>query len=238
MEPNRIAVACGIVLAAAMGAPGAADSECPLVNTVHTSGRATIEVAPDRVSFTAAVETNAPTVGPAVDQNNERMRAVIDALVRAGIDRKRIRTTQVSIFPDYDHSPGRQPKIVGYRVHNGVQVTVESVETVGKLLQTAIEAGANSVSDLSWSVSDPEVARARTAGLESAFDDAKAKASVLAARAGRPLGRALILAEGEAPRPPQPFYAVERMAAQDASVPTEPGLHKLTFTVSAVFDLD
>jgi uncharacterized protein YggE len=240
MERKRIVSACCFLLAVSVscGARAADAPDGALLNTVHVSGRATIEVPPDRVSFTAGVETSATSVAAAVEQNNERVSAVIESLVRAGIDRKRIRTARFTIFPEYDHTQGRQPRIVGYRVHNSVTVDVEQPDTLGRLLQSAIDAGANEVTHVSWSVSEAESTRSRTAGLEAAFEDARSKARVLAARAGRTLGPALIVAEGGMPSPPQPLYAMREMAADASVVPTEAGLHQLVFTVTAVFALD
>jgi uncharacterized protein YggE len=240
MHRNHLVAAASAICLVLVNCTVAADPrDGAMLNTVHAQGRARIEVPPDRASFTAGVETNAPEVSKAVQENNDRVRALIDAIVRAGVDRKNIRSAYVSINPEYDHAPGRQPRIVGYRVHNSVNVGVEAIAEVGKLMQVAIDAGANQVDSLSWSVSDAETARARTAGLEAAFDDAKGKARVLATRAGRTLGAALILVEGGDPvRPPQPMYDVRAMEMNASAVPIEPGQSELVFTISAVFGLD
>jgi uncharacterized protein YggE len=73
--------------------------------------------------------------------------------------------------------------------------------------------------------------------LRAAFDDAKAKATLLAQAAGRPLGRVLTISEGTYSAPPQP-YPVQRMAMEArADVPIESGTQEQTYTVSVTFEL-
>src|SRR6185503_10040001 len=104
-------------------------------------------------------------------------------------------------------------------------------------LGVAIGAGVNTASGLNFEVSDP--ARGREQGLRAAFDDAKAKAGLLAQAAGRTLGRALQISEGVQQPPPTPYpvraMAMEAKAAQD--VPVEAGTQELSFTITATFEL-
>ena len=75
-------------------------------------------------------------------------------------------------------------------------VTKDDPAAIGRLLEVAVNAGANTVSGVTFTVSDPT--RGRDSGLQAAFADAKAKADVLAKAAGRSIGRALAITEGGA----------------------------------------
>src|SRR5262249_25118485 len=106
------------------------------------------------------------------------------------------------------------------------------------LLQAAIAAGVNTSSGLTFSVADPS--RGRDQGLRAAFDDARAKAALLASAAGRTLGPALAITEGtEQNIVPRPQGVVRAMAAKAevSEVPVEAGMQELIFTVSVVFAL-
>ena len=110
---------------------------------------------------------------------------------------------------------------------------------VGKLLGVAINAGVNTSSGINFEVADP--ARGRDQGLKAAFDDAKAKATLLAQAAGRTLGPVLLINEGVQSAPPQP-YPMQRAMAMEAraggtDVPVEPGSQEQTYTVSVTFEL-
>ena len=124
---------------------------------------------------------------------------------------------------------------MAYQVSNTVTVTRDDPATVARLLEAAVNAGANTVSGISFAVSDP--ARGREAGLKAAFADARAKAEVLARAAGRSAGRAMAITEGEAAPPPRPMAMMREQAYAVSAVPVEPGLEELTFTISVVFEL-
>jgi uncharacterized protein YggE len=210
------------------------------VDTVSVTGSARVTTTPDRFSFNVSVQTIAPTVEEAVNENNAKVAAVIAALKNAGAKPEEIQTSNFSIYPQQDYSQqqqGKLPRLLGYQVSNSITVTKKEIAAAGKLLQAAIGAGVNQSSGLSFSVSDP--ARGRDEGLRAAFADARAKATLLAQAAGRTLGPAMAITEGGASNPqPRPMMVGRVMAAQVTSeVPVESGSEELAFTVSVVFAL-
>jgi uncharacterized protein len=215
-----------------------APREAALPETVSVTGMGRVTLAPDRFMFNVGVQTNAPTVDAAVNENNERVARVVAALKAAGAKPEEIQTSGFSIFPQQDYQQGQPPRLLGYQVTNSVTVRKSEVASASKLLQVAIGAGVNTASGLNFEVSDP--ARGREVGLKAAFDDARAKASLLARAAGRTLGRAMNITEGGEVAPmPRPVRAMA-MAAKigDVSeVPVESGTQELSFTVSVVFEL-
>jgi uncharacterized protein len=205
--------------------------------TIVVTGHSRESLTPDQVSFSVGVQTFATTADGAVRENNQRTSAIVAALRKGGATEKEIRTSNFSIHPQHESGPGRQPRIVGYQVSNMVTVTRSSVTGVGDLLQAAINAGANQIYGVNFTVADRT--RGREQGLRSAFNDARAKAQVLAEAAGRGLGPALSIAEGTTAPPVQPYgrmVAMQEMAA-DVSVPVEPGALEVNFTVTVVFQL-
>src|SRR5687768_9244598 len=196
----------------------------PPPETVSVSGTGRSSVTPDRFSFNVGVQTVALTVDDAVAENNKRVAAVIAALKAAGAQDKDIQTSNFNIWPQQDHQEGRQPRITGYQVINNVNVRSTKVADAGRLLGVAIGAGVNTSSGINFEVSDP--ARGRDQGLRSAFDDAKAKATLLAQAAGRTLGRVLTISEGAHSVPPQPYPYQRTMAMEGrvaGDVPVEAG---------------
>ena len=209
----------------------------PVPETVTVTGTGKSTLTPDRFTFTAGVQTVLPTVEDAVNQNNARVAAVIAALKKAGATDRDLRTSNFSIFPQQDYSQGKLPRILGYQVSNDITVTTDKIELAGKLLQVAIGAGVNHTSGLMFQVSDP--ARGRDQGMKAAFDDAKAKAVVLAQAAGRSLGRAIAVSENsDLIRPPIPMQRMAaRAEAMVTDVPVESGTQEVSFTITAVFEL-
>src|SRR5438309_3023769 len=207
--------------------------------TISVTGTGKATLTPDRFSFTAGVQTTAPTVEEAVNQNNTKMASVIAALKKAGATDPEVRTSNFSIYPQQVYEQGQPPRVVGYQASNSVTVTKKDIGAAGRLLQVALNAGVNETSGLNFEVSDPS--RGRDQGLRAAFDDARAKATLLAQAAGRTLGRAMMITEGTeaTPPPPRPM-AMGVMAAKAeaiSQVPVESGTRELAYTISVVFEM-
>ena len=206
-------------------------------DTISVTGTGRINIAPDKVTFTAGVETSAPTVEDAVNQNTTQTNALIAALKKAGASDKEIRTSNFSVFPQYEYIENRRPRVTGFNAVNTVTVTRKNATDASKLLTAAVSAGANQISGLTFGVHDQQKARDR--GLQLAFEDAKAKAALLASAAGRGVGRAISIVEGSAPQDvPRPMYGkTAALEARVANVPVETGEDELSFSVSVVFEL-
>jgi uncharacterized protein YggE len=233
-----LAIAGGGIALQAQTPPGPVPREAATYQTVSVTGTGRVTLTPDRASFTVGVQTVAPSLAVATQENAARMTAILAALRKAGATDRELRTTGLSIYPQQAPDPGNKPRIVAYQVSNNVTVTRDDVATIGRLLEAAVQAGANTVSGVNFSVSDS--ARGRDTGLQAAFAEAKAKADLLARAAGRSLGRALAITEGGAAMPPvpMPMYRRAEMAqAASFAAPVESGTEEIAFTVSVVFEL-
>ena len=209
----------------------------PMPETVTVSGNGRAMVTPDRFTFTVGVQSVAPTVDDAVTENNRKVAAVIAALKKAGAQPADIQTSQFTIYPQQDYQEGRLPRILGYQVSNTITVRSMKVGDAGRLLGVAVGAGVNTSSGINFEVSDP--ARGRDQGLRSAFDDARAKAALLAQAAGRTLGRALTISEGVQHPQPRPELQMRAAMAEArvGDVPVESGTEELRYVVTATFEL-
>jgi uncharacterized protein YggE len=208
------------------------------METVTVSGNGRAMVTPDRFTFQVGVQTVAATVDEAVAENNRRVASVIAALKKAGAQDKDIQTSQFSIYPQQDYQNGKLPRILGYQVSNNITVRSTKVSDAGRLLGIAVGAGVNTSSGINFEVSDP--ARGRDQGLKAAFEDARAKASLLAQAAGRTLGRAIEINEGQrsSEPPPRPMVRAMAMEAQvEGDVPVESGSQEVMYTVTVTFEL-
>ncbi len=235
---KRFLIVAAMTITCAANALAQTQPSQPVYETVSVTGNGRSTVKPDRVTFNAGVQTVAPTVEEAVNQNNARVAAVIAALKKNGATDADIRTSNFAIWPQQDYSQGKLPRILGYQVSNNVTVTRKEVADAGKLLQAAVSAGVNQASGLTFEVSDP--AKGRDEGLRAAFDDARAKASLLAQAAGRSLGRAISISDSTQRNPPPHPMAMMRsaeMSAQASDVPIESGSQENMYVVTAVFEL-
>lgn len=239
---KQVAILLGMLtiagVASAQTSAGAPPRTEAPIEMISVSGVGKVRLSPDRVRFTVGVDTVAPTPAEALRLNNEKIQAVIDALVKAGAKPDEIQTSNFNLHPQFEYLENRHPRIIGYQVSNSVTVDRTSSPEIGRLLQVAVDAGVNQASGLQFYVGDE--ARARDQGLREAYADARAKADTLARAAGRTIGRAVSITEGSAPQiayPPMGYAKVANMEARDASVPMSQGTEELQFTVSVIFEM-
>lgn len=210
-------------------APGAN----PRQVTVLGSGK--VQGVPDTLTADVAIEFTAPDVTSAMNQTNDRQQAVINALVGAGLDRKDIRTTQVSLQPQYSSpGPSGTATITGYRASNGIEVKIHPTDAASKLLDLIVSTGgdATRISSVSYSIADDSqlVKDARS----RAFQDAKNRAEQYAQLSGLRLGKVLSISEGTGAAPVTGAPPAPRGMA---AAPLEPGQQTVSFSVTAVWEL-
>lgn len=228
---KRIALVALLVLAAAAVAavarPEGARAVDPAAvsDTVTVAGAGSVSSTPDRAEISAGVETRGATARAALQANAAEMRRVIEALRRAGATD--VRTQYVSLSPRTQENGTAD----GFTASNTVAVTV-GVARAGGAIDAAVEAGANVVGGPSLSSSDAK--KLYRDALEAAVGDARVRAEVLAAAAGRSLGRVTAIVEGGA-SPPPPLLDSARAATAGTSV--EPGAQETTAVVSVTYEL-
>lgn len=227
---RRIALAAVLVLAvaavAAVARPEGARAVDPAVDgdTVTVTGAGSVSSAPDRAEISAGVETRGATARAALAANAAEMRRVIEALRRAGASN--VRTQSVSLSP----RTLEDGTVEGFTAQNTVAATI-AVARAGAAIDAGVDAGANVVWGPSLSSSDAE--RLYRDALRAAVADARERAEVLAAAAGRALGRVTAIAEGGASSP-QPMFDRAQVAG---STPIEPGAQETAATVSVTYEL-
>jgi len=193
---------CMVLLALAVGcAPSASSVEAQrsIERSITVVGEGKVSVTPDVAEANVGAEVLAPTVKEATAEAKERMTAIMAALQKAGIAEKDIQTSNYSIyFERYpEASPvveAKPPEIEGnYRVSNMVRVKIRDLEKVGTILDEVIEAGANNVYGVNFTLDDPS--QVRSEARVEAIANAKAKAQELAGLNGVSLGEVLQVSE-------------------------------------------
>lgn len=162
----------------------------PRPATLQVTGQAQVSEAPDRVYIDIGVTTQAQKSEAATTQNAARISAVLAAVRRVSGPDAQLTTTEYSVNPNY-HYPreGGTPSIVGYSASNVVQVRLDDLTRIGRVIDAATEAGSNNVQDIRFALRDEQAARIealRQAALK-ARQDAQALAGALGLRIVRVL---------------------------------------------------
>lgn len=204
---------------------GRAAASAAAGKTITVSGNGTVTSVPDRAELGFSVETRGKSAAATLAQNSAAASKVIAALRDAGVAADDIQTSQVSLSPQTTQDG---LTIVGYTASNSVSVR-SAIAQAGKLIDTAVAAGADSVSGPSLSLSD-QAGLYRDA-LKKAVADAKLKAQALADSAGLTLGGAVSITEGSA-APPVPMAMGK---ADSAGTPIQPGTQDVQATVTVTY---
>ncbi|MEH7389453.1 MULTISPECIES: SIMPL domain-containing protein [unclassified Bacillus (in: firmicutes)] len=123
-------------------------------NIIRVSGIGKVTAAPNRAEITLGVSTEDVQLEKAQNDNAATIGNIKTAINSIGIHDEQIRTVNYSIFPQYDYIEGKQT-FRGYRVEHLLLITIGDMEKAGLVVDTAVKNGANIITGIKFSVSNP-----------------------------------------------------------------------------------
>jgi uncharacterized protein YggE len=231
---NMILVLIGLM---SLALPLSAQERQPPIRTIALIGIGEVRAKPDMAMVTVGVTKRAATAREALTENNIAMLAVINLLKQLGIKEEDIQTSGFSVSPayQYDNQNQQPPKIIGYDVSNQLTVIIRKLEDLGSILDQVVSKGSNQVYGIGFSIADPKPLE--DAARRLAISDATRKARLYAESAGVSLGQIVSILE-HMQTPPVPLYGkVQRMEAQDASVPVAEGQQVISAQVNVSWEI-
>lgn len=223
-----------LLFATACAAPTVAQTPPPVESRgfIEVNGTGVVQVTPDRARINFAVETQGASASDASSDNAQLMDAVVKALRGMGIRALEVETFGYALRPDYSMRPA-EPQggrvISGYTAMNNIRVTLADIQAVGRVMDAAIEAGANRVSSLAFEATDTEAARHEA--LTSAVAEARGQARTMAAALDRELGEPMEV-RGGANVPSPRVQGGPAMMAMERAVDTPIEAGDLSVTAS------
>jgi uncharacterized protein len=187
----------GMMLVSACAAPVTAQSgnTSDTPRTITVTGSGTAFGRPDRATIQVGVQTRNTDPGQAVSTNSDRMADLIAAIKAMGVAERDIQTTNFSVYAqqDYDPRTGQPSETITYVVDNTVSITVRNLDDLGEVLSGAVDAGANNIYGVNFSVANR--AALEVEAREQAMADARQRAEELARVAGVTLDVPLTISE-------------------------------------------
>ena len=219
-KQNRIIVAIALAMVSllSIGALGLAPAQAAETSRhITITGVGTINVVPDAVRFYPSVTALAPKSAEALATASKTATAVRAALRAEGIATKDIKSSNLSVFPEYSYTQEKGSVIVGYRATQSFTVIIRKADTAGKVVESVVGAGNENVM-INGIV--PFITKG-SAALEDARSvavaDARARATSYAKLLGVSLGKVISLQENSAPSYSFPMLGVAK--AEDGSTP-------------------
>jgi hypothetical protein len=221
-------------------------------NLITVSGKGEVFAKPDIATFSFTVEEQAKTVPEAQKLMDAKLKEAFDFLKNSDIAEKDYKTVSYQVFPSYEYyvqpavctsagcPPYREPKIIGYKVSQTIEVKVREIESAGDVLAGIGNLNVMNVSGLNFSVDQEEKLQADAR--RQAIDDARAKAEALADQLGVNIVSVANFSEGGSY---PPIYYAKTMAAdgrggtteQAPSVAVAPGQTNIISNVTITYEI-
>jgi len=162
-------------------------------STLYATGTAQTMVQPDKVVLSLAVETTNKTANTALVANSDIMDNVLTALKAAGLKENETSTSFFNISPNYNNTeqqvenefqPVEARNIISYTVTNSINIESFNLANVSQWIDAAVAAGANSVNNIYFSLSDEKIRNTENILLKQALENARNKAGIAASALG------------------------------------------------------
>jgi hypothetical protein len=220
-------------------------------NTISVSAEGKVTATPDLATVTIGVLSQGTTAVDVKNQNNDKVNKVVAFIKQQGIADKDIATSQFNFYPQQNYggvmlpNGSKVPTIVGFEGNQTVTVKVHGVDkdqaVLGKILDGAVNNGANEINGVNLSIENPDVLQQQARKL--AISNAKTKAQGLAQEAGLTLGKVVSISETNSFYPGPVPYALDSAvgmggAAVKSIAPNiQTGSQDITESMSVVFEV-
>jgi len=135
------------------------------------------------------------------------------ALKAQGIATKDIKSSNLSVFPEYNYTQDKGSVIVGYRATQSFTVVIRKADTAGKVVEAVVNAGNENITINGIVPSITKGSAAMEEARAAAVADARARAASNAKLLGTSLGKVVYLHENSAASYSFPMLGVAKTQA-------------------------
>jgi uncharacterized protein YggE len=206
------------------------------LSSIRVTGDAIVTAKPDRAWIDVGVLTQEKQSQNAATQNAKQLESILGALHKLlGADAD-IKTINYALNPDYQYRPiGGKSSVSSYTALHVVRVTVDDLDKVGPVIDTATQAGANHVESVRYTVRDQQVLHSQA--VREAALKARASADALAAALNLKITRMVSVEEGGDGSPPGADAGDLRDPAGAAPAPVQSSSFVVTANVTLTVEV-
>ena len=206
-------------------------------DTITISGEGKVISIPDIAMVSFGISKEYKDVVAAQKEVNEKMNNFIAELQKLQIAKEDIQTTNYSLYPVYDWNNNIRT-LRGYEVDQQVEVKIRNLDSIGNVLNLAVEKGLNEVNNLSFTIDDME--KIKEQAREIALQNAKSKAETLSKIAEVKLGKLISFNESyQAPYAAYDYSKSEMSTGVGGGVAPEiqPGSAEVVIDVTVTYEI-
>ncbi len=203
---------------------------------VAVFGTGTASAEPDLAQVNFGVELRGSNSDALVSEAAATMEAALAAAEAFGVLEEKTQTVNYNLWVEtvYDPETGRPTDEIIYHLSHQVQVTTRNIDSVGELLSSIVNAGANAISGVNFVVEDSDALQRQAR--EAAVRDAKSRAEQLAGELSIQLGPPTLVTEtGSSAHGPYERSMGMGFAEDAVSPRVNPGSFSVSVSVQVVF---
>jgi len=209
----------------------------PQTPTIRVSGEAKSTIEADMAVLSLGIVQQAKTPLAVREAVTAAADKVVSSLLALGVEKKRIRTSNFSIYPQYDDRPGKQNIITGYKGEAIITVSLDDTALVAQAVETSVASGANEIRSLDYRKKNEDALRVEM--LKQAIGNAMDKAAAMAETLGRKLGKAISVEEqGYSMCAPDTRVFLAKSMSVGAQEAFSPGSIEVSASVVVVFEME
>ncbi|AWL11883.1 uncharacterized protein HMF8227_01408 [Saliniradius amylolyticus] len=199
---------------------------------IEVTGQGRVLQVPDKFSFSLYLEEQGSVVAKLNQNLQANTEEIQEFLLKQGVARQDIRSTQVNLRPNYHHTEqGRQHQ--GFTLSREIAVNLYQLEKYDTILDGVMKLGASRISDFRQGFADAE--GLYMTSLSKAVANAKLRAEQIAKSLGVAVGQVMAVTEQSAYQPrPMPMM---RMSMEADSAGSMAGQSEIAATVRVKFEL-
>jgi uncharacterized protein YggE len=208
-----------------------------VVPTVTVRGEALLRAEPDEAMLWVTLTALEEAPGPALADVSRRTEALLAVLAELGVDKSDRSTTGVSVYEEFDHTPGVR-RSLGHRATARVAARLTDPDAIGRVMTRATTELDARIDGPRWQVAPDNPIRLQAA--REAAADGKRKAQAYGDGVGARLGQLIRLAEPTDHPFPRRAGGLRPLAAiaSEPPMPIEPGEHEVAAVVDVTFALE
>jgi uncharacterized protein len=209
------------------------------VNTLSVSSTITKEIAPDETEISLAIETLSDTALTSQEDNKKLSNAVMNDLKLTGLTEEQIETNNYFIREEKQwNKESEKYETIGYKTINNMKITLNDLSKVGKIIDVAVEAGANKVNGINFTLSEETQKREKENALFEAGQYARTKGDKIANGLGVTIKGIHSISESSYNYTPS-YYSYDMSATKgvEESTPISPEDVSMSTTITVQFEV-
>jgi len=209
---------------------GSTNPKTPQILEVTGQGKVSVPTTLTEVQL--GIQVEGKTATEVQEEVAKRSTEVVDVLQKLGA--QELQTTSIQLNPVYKYDKDGNQTLIGFKGLNTLQFELPT-DRAGAAIDTAIQAGANLIQNISFTASDEALQQARLQVLSEAAKDAQAQAQAVFSTLQLTPGKIIDIDINSASNPsPSPlvFEAADKALAIGSRTPIIGGLQTIEASVS------